>query len=188
MGVTLTLRGPSLWRGRSKASRMLAVGLIAVSATLLPAVGSFVPQASGVFGGTADAACKWDGKAGPGGLNNTYDKWWFKANVTSNWCYNGRSVTSRHSVPTGGVTNWGVLGGFFFTETHWAYSKCHNYNGITNHNCLTHREYNGLNGHAGGDPFSVCIETRIYGNGAHSRRITESPSWDACRDGKQPWW
>jgi len=165
---------------------MLAAGLIAVSASLLPAAGSFVPQASGVFGGTADAACKWEGKAGPGPLRTVFDEWWFKAEVVTNWCYNGSSVTSRYSQPYGHVTNWGILGGWFWVNAHWAYSKCHAYNGISNHNCLTHREANLVSGH-GADTQSICIETRIYGNGAHRRNITKNPL-DACGDGIQMWY
>ena len=188
MGEALRFNEGLRWHSRSRLSKLLTVGLIALAASLLPAAGSFVPQASGVFGGTADAACKWDGRPGPGGLDNVFDKWWFKATVTSNWCYDGRRVTSRNSVVSGDkVTNWGVLGGYFYFETHWAYSACHTYNGVTNHNCLTKREFNGFNGHTG-DDWSVCIGTRIYGGGGHSRNITESPGWDACGDGLQGWW
>jgi hypothetical protein len=168
---------------------MLVVGLIAASASLLPAAGSFVPKASGLglFGGTAQAACKWDGKPGPGGVPNTFDHWWFKAQVVSNFCYDGQHVTSRYSVPSGKVTSpLGVLAGWFYVETHWALSQCYTYNGITNHNCLTHREFNLINGHTG-EPDSICIETRIYGNGYHHRQITENID-DGCRDGVQPWW
>jgi hypothetical protein len=183
MGETLTLRGGLRWRGRSKPSRMLIVALIAVSAGLLPAAGSFVPKASGlgIFGGTAQAACKWDGKPGPGALHNTFDHWYFKADVASNWCYDGVHVISRQSVPTGGVTNWGVLGGFIFLNTHWAYSQCNTYNGIWNHNCLTKREYNLITLHTG-DTQSICIETRIYGDGHHSRHISVA-DFDGCGDG-----
>jgi hypothetical protein len=164
---------------------MLTVGLIAICAGLLPAAGSFVPQASGVFGGVAHAACKWDGKPGPGGLRNTHDDWWwFKAEVVTNWCYDGTRVTSRHSVPGGHVPTAGVIAGFVYTESHWAYSGCHIHNGVVNHNCLTRREFNGFNLHDGGR-FSVCIGTRIYGAGGHHRNIITSPSWDACGDGIQ---
>jgi hypothetical protein len=187
MGAALTLKGGLRWHGRSRMSRMLAVGLIAICASLLPVAGSFVPQASAVFGGTAHAACKWDGKPGPGGLRNTFDHWWFKAEVVSNWCYDGKHVTSRHSVSGAQVTSpLGVLAGWFFVETHWAYSACHYYNGIWNHNCLTKREYNLFNGHTG-DPASICIGTRIYGNGYHHRNIIQGVN-DGCGDGKQPWW
>jgi hypothetical protein len=172
---TLTLRRGLRWRDGSKPSRMLIIGLIAVSAALLPAAGSFVPKASGLgmFGGTAHAACKWDGKPGPGALHNTYDHWFFKADVASNWCYDGKHVTSRHSVPTGNVTNWGILGGWVWTSFHWAVTQCYTYNGIYNHNCLTKAEYNLITLHTG-DIKSICIETRIYGNGYHHRHITES--------------
>ena len=163
---------------------MLTIGLIAICAGLLPAAGSFVPQASGVFGGVAHAACKWDGKPGPGGLHNKFDEWWFKAEVVSNWCYDGTRVTSRHSVPSGSVTvPLGVAAGVFYTESHWAYSACHIYNGVVNHNCLTRREFNGVNGHSG-DPWSICIGTRIYGAGGHHRNIIQH-GWDACGDGRQ---
>ncbi len=188
MGEALTMRRGLRWRDRSRAARMLTVAVIAASASLLPAAGSFVPQASGVFGGVAHAACKWDGKPGPGGVPNTYDHWWFKAQVVSNFCYDGTHVTSRSSVPSGSVTSpLGVVGGWFLTETHWALSQCYTYNGISNHNCLTHREYNLFNGHDGGHR-SICIETRIYGNGYHHRQITEREI-DGCGDGnRQPWW
>jgi hypothetical protein len=184
---SVTLCGSPRWRSRSKLGRMLVVGLVALAAALLPAAGSFVPKASGIgmFGGVAQAACKWDGKPGPGALHNTFDKWWFKADVASNWCYDGVHVTSRHSVATGGVTNWGVLGGWFWLNWHWALSQCYQYNGYYNNNCLTHAEYNLVNGHTG-DTKSICIETRIYGNGYHHRQITETTS-DACRDGLFSW-
>jgi hypothetical protein len=186
MGVTLSLRGP-VWRGRSKLAKALVVGLIAISASLLPAAGSLA-GGNGVFGGVAQAACKWDNKPGPGGVPNIYDHWYFKAQVISNWCYDGNHVLSRNSVPSGNVTSpLGVLAGYFLTETHWALSQCYTINHVYNSNCLTHREYNILDGHDGSHR-SICIETRIYGNGYHRRRITETEI-DACGDGnRQPWW
>lgn len=146
-----------------------------------------VDEESGLTTAAAGAGCKWDGKPGPGGLRNTFDESWFKAEVVSNWCYNGTSVTNHRSVPGGEVTfPVGVLQGWFFVETHWAYSKCHTFNGVSKHNCLTKREFNLLNGHTG-DTASICIGTRIYGGGGHHRNIIEH-GWDACGDGKQPWW
>lgn len=161
------------WRERSKLNKILIVGLVAVSASLLPAAGSFVPRDSGnvFFGDEAQAACKT-------ALWNHFDKWWFEAGVITDWCYSGGHVTSRHSRAGGNVTNLGILAGWVLTDQHWEYSKCHNYNGYWNHNCLTQREFNLVA--IGVDlPKSICIETRIYGNGAHHRHITES-LWDAC--------
>ncbi len=170
------------WHGRSRLNKMLIVGLLVASASILPAAGAFVPGGRNlVFGGVAQAACKWDGKPGPGALHNTFDHWWFKADVATNWCYDGAHVTSRHSVVTGNVTNWGILGGWVWLNWHWALSQCYQYNGIYNHNCLTHAEYNLVTLHTG-DMHSICIETRIYGNGSHSRRINEA-EFDACHDG-----
>jgi hypothetical protein len=189
VGETLTLREGPRWRGRSRGQKAIVVALIAVSASLLPSAASFVPQARGVgLFGVANAACKWDNKPGPGGVPNIYDHWYFKAQVVSNWCYDGNHVLSRNSVPSGNVTSpLGVLAGYFLTETHWALSQCYTINHVFNSNCLTHREYNIFDGHDGSHR-SICIETRIYGNGYHRRRITETEI-DACGDGnRQPWW
>jgi hypothetical protein len=163
--------------------RMLTVGLIVACASLLPAMGSFLPQASGVFGGVANAACKWNGKPGPGALYNTFDHWYFKASVESNWCYDGQHVLSRQSNPGGQVTALGILDGWIYLNSHWAYSQCNTYNGIWNHNCLTKREFNLITLHTG-DTQSICIETRIYGNGYHHRQITVE-DFDGCHDGIQ---
>jgi hypothetical protein len=162
------------WRGRSRLKKILIVALVVTGAALTPAAGSFVPREGGnvLFGGVAEAACKWDGKPGPGGLRNVYDEWLFEAVVISNWCYNGSSVTSRHSVPYGGVTNLGVLAGWVLVRAHWAYSACHTYNGIPNHNCLTQREFWLINLH--GEELKICIGTRIYGGGGHHRNIYSS--------------
>jgi hypothetical protein len=171
---TYAARAGMRWRDRSKLNKMLIVALVVASASILPAAGSFVSRDSGnvLFGGEAQAACKT-------ALGNYYDKWWFKASVITDWCYSGGHVTSRHSEAGGNVTSpFGVLAGWFFYDQHWEYSKCVTYNGVWNHNCLTQREFNLFNGHSG-LYWSICIETRIYGDGHHHRHITEKES-DAC--------
>ena len=166
----------AIWR-RSKLGKLLTAALITTTAAALPAVGSFVPRESGnvLFGGEAEAACK-------SALQNVYDKWFFKANVITSWCYNGRSVTSRHSRAGGNVTTLGAFGGMFLISQGWKYTGCDDFNGIKNHNCLTQRQFYLFNGHAGA-PLWICIHTRIYGNGAHRRKITESSLGGACPGG-----
>lgn len=160
------------WHGRSKVSKMLIVGLVAVSASLLPAAGSFVPRDSGnvIFGGEAQAACKY-------GLTNKADRWWAWAQVVTNWCYDGVHVTSRHSVPSWGMKALGSANGVYYRswDSGWKYSQCHYYNGIWNHNCLTRYQFSwgSLNKWIG--PWVICIHTRIYGNGYHHRLITDGP-------------
>ncbi|HWC28435.1 MAG TPA: hypothetical protein VG474_17725, partial [Solirubrobacteraceae bacterium] len=130
---------------------MLTAALVATGAVALPAVGSFVPRDSGnvVFGGEAQAACKT-------ALQNVYDKWFFEAGVITSWCYNGRSVTSRHSRAGGNVTTLGAFAGMFLIGQSWKYTDCHHYNAIKNHNCLTQRQFSLFNGHTG-NPLWICI-------------------------------
>jgi hypothetical protein len=166
------------WHGRSRLNKMLIVGLVALSASLLPAAGSFVPGSGNlVFGGVANAACKWDGKPGPGSLTNKWSVSWGWAQVKTGWCYDGVHVTSRHSVPTGGVSWWAPLSGTAFAPlVGWAWSSCQTFNGITNHNCLTRAQFKFYSSCFDGGRCpkeEICIHTRIYGDGHHSRQITE---------------
>ena len=156
---------------------MLPLVLAVTGAVALPMVGSFVPRKSGnvLFGGEAQAACKI-------ALQNVYDKWFFKASVITNWCFDGKSVTSRRSRTGGNVTALGAFAGMFLLSQSWKYTGCQDFNGIKNHNCLTQRQFNLFNGHTG-DPLSIWIHTRIYGNGAHRRNITESGIGGACPGG-----
>jgi hypothetical protein len=162
---------------------MLIVGVVALSASLLPAAGSFVSRDSGnsIFGDVAQAAtCKSQVAGGP--LYNDYNHWFFKASVATDWCWSGGHVVSRHSVPGGQVTTLGILTGWILLDSHWEYSNCVTYNGVWNHNCLTQREFNLIRlptPEIHGQVLSVCIETRIYGDGHHHRHITEAES-DAC--------
>ncbi len=164
------------WR-RSRLTKVVTVALVSISAVALPAVASFVPRESGnvLFGGEAHAACK-------PALQNVYDKWFFEAAVITSWCYNGKSVVTRRSRAGGKVTAWGALAGMFLLSQNWKYTRCHHFNGIRNHNCLTQRQFHLVNGHTG-DPLWICIHTRIYGNGAHRRDITTSSIGGACRGG-----
>ncbi len=167
---------PPRWR-RSTFAKLLTATVVIAAAVLLPAVGSLVPRERGnaLFGGEARAACKV-------ALQNVYDKWFFEANVITNWCYNGRSVINRRSRAGGNVTTLGAFAGMFLFSQGWKYTACHHYNGIRNHNCLTQRQFHLINGHTG-DSLWICIHTRIYGNGAHRRNITESGLGGACRGG-----
>lgn len=157
------------WHGRLKHRKMRILAVVAVSAGLLPVAGSFVPRDSGnvLFGDVAQAACK-------RGLSNDFRSWWFNAKVVTDWCYRNGHVTRRSSIAHGRVTNWGVVAGWFYYRFSWTYSKCHRYNGYWNHNCLTQGRFSLFNGHTGTNG-SICINTRIYGNGAHRRSITKGP-------------
>jgi len=152
------------WRGRSRAHRGLVIGLVAVSAAVLPAAASFVPQGGNpLFGGVAEAACKYN-------LTNMHTQngygW---AKVVTDWCYSGGHVTSRHSEKHCQISGWGYSIGYSGCRTTWRYSNCHNYNGYWNHNCLTRAEV-----FAYGHRYEIaCIHTRIYGNGDHRRLITD---------------
>ncbi len=172
-GTSLTGGG----RRRPRFPKRLTVALAATGSLALPMVGSFVPRESGnaLFAAEAQAACKT-------ALQNVYDKWFFEASVITNWCFNGKSVTSRHSRAGGNVTVRGAVAGMFLWSQSWKYTGCKDFNGIKNHNCLTQRQFNLINGHTG-DPLSICIHTRIYGNGAHRRNITESSIGGACTGG-----
>ena len=166
------------WRQRSRLNKLLIVGLVATAASLLPATGSFVPRDSGnlLFGDVAQAACKWNGKPGPGSLTNRAERWFGWAYVRTGWCYSGGHVTSRHSVPDFGVSTLGFLSGTRTWVFGWAYTDCHDYNGYWNHNCLTRGQFKWVKSCLGGGLCTqavICIHTRIYGNGAHSRLITE---------------
>jgi hypothetical protein len=152
------------WQKRTSPNKMMVVGLIAASASLLPAAGSFVSADGGnpLFGGTAQAACKYD-------LTNQHNNNGFGwAKVVTDWCYSGGHVTSRHSEKHAQVTGWGYYNGYTGVITRWEYSACHNYNGYWNHNCLTRAEVVAY----GSRSEAACIHTRIYGNGNHSRLIT----------------
>lgn len=172
------------WHQRSTRNKLAILALLAAAASLLPAAGSFVPRDSGnlLFGGVAQAACKWNGKPGPGSLTNRAERWWGWAYVRTGWCYSGGHVTARHSALDQGVT---LLGRAFsyqvppsYATKQNKYSACHYYNGYWNHNCLTRFEFTwwSFPPKPGADPVErVCIHTRIYGNGAHSRLITDGP-------------
>ncbi len=95
----------------------------------------------------------------------------------TDWCYENGHVTKRSSLADGKVTNLGVLEGWIYYRFHWSYSKCYTYNGYSKHNCLTQGVFSIFNGHTGTNG-AICINTRIYGNGAHRRSITQGPS---CR-------
>ncbi len=147
---------------RSGARRVCLFVSLVLAASLVPSAASFLPQGSNpIFGGEAQAACKH-------GLSTHFSRWYGHGQVVTNWCYNGRSVTSRHSRHyEGGTSDPGA-----WRASHWwSYSNCHYYNGISNHNCLTHGQftfYSPVFGYK-----YVCAHTRIYGNGAHRRNITD---------------
>lgn len=115
--------------------------------------------------GQADAACK--------SVTNVYKDKYFNAQVVTNWCYGGGNVTSRSSLPTASVTDFGYASGFRESDAEWKYSACHSYNGYAKHNCLTKRQFS-YTYRYGPDvgKIGVCISTRVYGNGAHRRDIT----------------
>ncbi|HVH24294.1 MAG TPA: hypothetical protein VNA11_17740 [Pseudonocardia sp.] len=113
------------------------------------------------------------------GLTNIYRDDFVVAKVITEWCYNGRSVTSRNSVPSARVRPVAYVVGVREAEAEWTYSACHDFNGIKNHNCLTKRQFSFEKppiktplGNISLPKTGVCIETRIYGNGAHHRRIS----------------
>jgi hypothetical protein len=153
------------WSERSRRYKLSLLGLVVAAACLLPAAGSFVPRESGnlLFGGKAEAACKY-------GLSNHFTRWYGSGSVVTNWCYDGRSVTSRHSTPYADSASSPDEGGWRVSFS-WALSACYNFNGIHNHNCLTQGQfkfYSFVFGYK-----YVCVHTRIYGNGNHVRRITD---------------
>ena len=128
--------------------------MIAFVAAALLAVATPAPAA---------AACK-------RGLTNQLNDVFGWAKVVTQWCYSGGTVTSRHSQKHAQVSVLGYARGYLSVTTRCTYTKCHNYNGYTNHNCLTHAQV-----HAAKADYSQgwwCIQTRIYGNGAHRRAIT----------------
>jgi hypothetical protein len=166
---------PVIANKSTRARLSLAVLLIAAAA-LLPAAGSFVPG-TGVFGGQAQAACK-------SGLTNKFSRWFGYGRVVTDWCYNGRSVTSRHSTPYADAYADPKEGGWRVSFS-WALSACYDYNGIHNHNCLTQGQftfYSFVFGYK-----YVCVHTRIYGNGYHHRLITDGlcPSIANARLGRR---
>ena len=144
-----------------KAKLFLLVPLVA--AALLPAAGSFVPGGGGIFGGKAEAACKYS-------LSNHFTRWYGSGAVLTDWCYDGRSVTWRHSTPYANA-NTSPDAGSWHVSFRWALSTCNYFNGIHNHNCLTQGEFS-FYSYTFGHKF-VCAHTRIYGNGAHVRHITD---------------
>lgn len=173
MDQSAVVRTGARWHGRSPLSKMFIVGLVVASASLLPAAGSFVPRDSGntIFGDVAEAACKWDGKPGPGGLKNYASRWWAWAQVKTNWCYSGGHVTSRHSVTSGDITSEGEKYRFYSYKPWAVTSQCNTYNGYWNHNCLTRFQFSWYSWYFG--ETTLCIHTRIYGDGSHSRQITD---------------
>jgi len=74
----------------------LPVAMIATAALLLPA-----------FVGTAQAKVKCKT-----GLTNIYKNKAVVAKVITNWCYNGKSVVSRQSIPSDHVRNAAFVAGF----------------------------------------------------------------------------
>jgi hypothetical protein len=108
------------------------------------------------------------------GLTNIFSNVFISAKVVTDWCYSGGNVTSRHSVPSASVTNAGHAAGWREGAAEWTYSACHSFNGYHHHNCLTRRQFSFHNIYL--PPFvphvGVCIHTRIYGDGNHSRDIT----------------
>lgn len=123
---------------------------------------------AGAMGGTAQARekCK-------SGLTNIYKDDYVVAKVVTDWCYNGRSVTSRHSVPSARVRNAAYSAGLREDGAEWVYTSCHTYKGIKNHNCLTKMQFAfNYTWNKFAPKIGVCISTRIYGNGAHKRSIS----------------
>lgn len=131
------------WHGRSNVKKAFIVGLIAVSASILPSLGSFIPGGKAIFGGEAQAACK--------SITAEFNNWVGWGRVTTNWCYSGGTVTSRHSVPSGSMSSY------------WASSGCYTHNGKAKGVCITRRQFTGPWN------FRQCIETWIFGNGNHAR-------------------
>jgi hypothetical protein len=159
MAVLTGRRGHSAVKARSA-----AVALVVAVLLLVP--GSLVGGGGGAFGGVAEAACKY-------GLTNVYKDWAFKAQVVTNWCYRGGNVTKRKSFPSARVRNAAHAAGWRVGDEEWTYSACHAFHGYSKHNCLTRRQFSFHNIYAPLAPsIGVCIHTRIYGNGAHNRRIT----------------
>ncbi len=115
----------------------------------------------------AQAACK-------RGLTNYKDLgpgYYFK--VVTNWCYRNGNVTSRRS------RSYERPPPYFAVRSRWMPNGkgvgCNAFNGYPTHNCLTRREYRAESTApgAGFPTYYYCIQTRIYGNGAHKRLITD---------------
>ena len=143
-------------RRRVRRLAVVLVAVVAAFAVVLPATATAAPASV--------TACK-------SGLTNQENEAWGWAKVVTEWCYSGGHVTSRHSERHAQISAGGYLQGWLKVETSWRYSACHNYNGYWNHNCLTRAEVHAWNKDNG--QFFSCIHTRIYGNGAHSRLITQ---------------
>ena len=113
---------------------------------------------------TAQAACK-------SGLTNEFSRWWGSGKVVTNWCYRRGNVRSRNSAMSGDS-------GFAPRKmtAKWTYSNCFSFNGYAKHNCLTRAQFTSWGAIFGGGLKAmdyVCVHTRIYGNGAHRRLITD---------------
>ncbi|HEV2787191.1 MAG TPA: hypothetical protein VGV67_12415 [Solirubrobacteraceae bacterium] len=129
------------------------------------AAGMLAGFAGLTFAGEANAACK-------RGLTNVYKDRYIEARVVTSWCYSNGNVTTRHSRPSAKVTDVGHALGLRESAAEWTYSECHGFNGFPKHNCLTKRQFSFSNTYVPWAPkIGVCIETRIYGNGAHKRNI-----------------
>lgn len=90
---------------------------------------------------------------------------WVK--VITSWGYQGGNVKWRRSkIDVNAPFNFEVMNWMNTPET-----GCNSHNGYSHHNCLTRLNvryvYNGYR-------YRFCIHTRIYGNGNHSRLITDS--------------
>jgi len=118
---------------------------------------------TGASAAPASAACK-------RGLNNQVNEVFGWAKTVTEWCYFGGHVTSRHSQKHWKGSLGGFIAGYRLVTTRWATSRCHDYNGIWNHNCLTRAEIHAWK--IDGSQDFWCIHTRIYGNGAHKRAVT----------------
>jgi len=141
------------------------------AACLLLVAGSFLPHGSSlaVFGSDAQAKCKHN-------LSNHYKDNYVEVELVTNWCYDGKSVTSRHTrnPPFAHVRGAADAAGLREDGSHWARdSRCYDYHGTKNHNCLIKYQFVfSYTWQVLGPRIGVCLATRIYGNGAHKRART----------------
>lgn len=147
-------------RARTLPVNALLVAIVATAVVLLSA-----------FADTARAKVKCKS-----GLTNIYQDKFYEAKVVTDWCYDGKRVISRHSVPSDHVRNAAYVAGYREGQEGWSYTACQMFNGIRNHNCLTKRQFSYTAPQIPHSPFQfppfcVSIETRIYGDGNHQRKI-----------------
>lgn len=95
--------------------------------------------------------------------------WWAKVVTSWNYVPAQYKVVARNSVPSADTTNIGDKFSFGIKTQMWVYSACHN----NNSNCLTRRQVTGgcCLGHVWVATNTVCIGTRIFGDGSHNRNI-----------------